>query len=423
MGSRLDTDAKPDLLIVGAGAYACGSLPNEFGTVLPTALGLQKEGRINRIRVAASRPSSARSCLDKIDRLGSILGMEPDVDVYPKGIRRDPDAYHLALADSPEATAAIVVVPDSLHHRVTSELLDRRVDCLVVKPLAPSTAQARDLATRARESGVIAQVEFHKRFDDANRLIQRELRRGSLGNLSSILVEYSQRRSMPLETFLSWSHESHPFQYLGVHYVDLIYAMTGATPIRAMAVGTSTLLASHEIDSFDSVQAIVEWQPERGECFHSVFATSWIDPEATTAMSNQVIKVIGTEGRLDSDQKNRGLDLTTARGHEAVNPYFCQLLPEGEDLRLEGYGPKSITNFVEDVRARLAGIDRPSIAATFDDAIVSTSVCEAVSRSLHAGGAWFPVATTTEHASRPRRPAVSVAAASVSNRMSAGQAI
>lgn len=398
----MESNATPDLLIVGAGAYACGSMHDEYGTVLPTALGLQKIGRIGRIRIAATRPSSTRSCLEKIDRLAAILGMEPRVDVYPTGIRRDPDAYHLALAESPNATAAIIVVPDPLHHRVTSELLDRRVDCLVVKPLAPSSAQARDLARRAKESGVVAQVEFHRRFDDANRLIQRELQRGSLGRLSTILIEHSQRRSIPLETFLGWSYESHPFQFLGVEYVDLIYSMTGATPTRAMAVGTRSLLESHEIDSFDSVQAIVEWQPRRGERFNSVFATSWIDPEATTAMSNQIIRVIGTEGRLDCDQRNRGMDLTTAHGHEAVNPYFCQFLPDGENLRMEGYGPRSIENFVEDVRARLAGVDRPSIAASFDDAVVSSSVCEAVSKSLLAGGPWCEVSQSLDDIS-PRR--------------------
>lgn len=393
-----------NLLIVGAGAYVCGVGDGEFGTVLPAALGLQKEGRIGLIRIAASRPASVQACRAKLVQLCELLGHEPQVEFYPQADNRDPEAYLSALRDFPTPCAAIVVVPDSLHHQIAGSLVDRGVHCLVVKPLATTLAEAADLVRRSRARGVVAQVEFHKRFDDANRLLRREIQRGSLGSISTILVEYSQRRSQPLEAFRSWAHESHPFQYLGVHYVDLIQFVTGANPRRAMAVGTRSLLSSHGIETFDAVQAVIEWEAAGGESFTSLFATSWIDPESTTAMSNQILKVLGTKGRFDSDQKNRGVELTTERGHEAVNPYFSQLLPYGEHLRLDGYGPRSIATFIEDVSAQLAGTSSCSDAATFEEALISTSVCEAVTKSLRDRGAWYSV-QCGERRSAPVAPA------------------
>jgi len=402
-----------DLLIVGAGAYVCGTGPDQLGTVLPTALGLQRDGRVGRLRVAATRPESAEACREKVARLAGLLRCEPDVEILPGGGGPDPEAYLAAAARSPAPQAAVVVVPDALHHAVTSRLLDRGLHCLVVKPLAPTAAEARDLAERARRRDLLGQVEFHKRFDDANRLLRREASRGSLGEIASVLVEYSQRRSIPLGAFRRWAATSHPFQYLGVHYVDLVQHALGARPLRACAVGSRRLLAGEGIDTWDSVQALVAWRGPRGETFHASYATSWVDPEASTAMSNQIVKVIGTRARFDSDQKNRGVELVGGSATEAVNPYFSQLLPGPGDeppLTAEGYGPRSVAGFVEDVEAFRAGRRRPSVACSFDEAVVSSAVSEAVTRSLEDGGAWKPVEAEVRAPGARRSAAVRPAA-------------
>jgi predicted dehydrogenase len=260
-----------------------------------------------------------------------------------------------------------------------------------MKPLAPTAAEARDLARRARERGLVGEVEFHKRFDEANRLLRRELASGSLGEISSVLVEYSQRVSVPLETFRRWAHHTNPFQYLGVHYVDLIQFVSGARPRRVTAVGCKHLLARQGVDTWDSVHAIVEWESREGGAFHAVFHTSWIDPQGSTALSNQILKLIGTRGRFESDQKHRGVELATPEGCEVVNPYFSQLLPTERGARLEGYGPRSIEQFLRDAEAREAGRPLESCAASFEEGVVSSAVCEAVSRSLVRRGRWTDV--------------------------------
>jgi predicted dehydrogenase len=380
-----------DVLVVGAGAYVRGAGERDFGTVLPALLGLQRDGRVGALRIAATRPASVEALRARLGALERALGQRARVELFPQGGGPNQAAYLEAAERAPRPRAALVVVPDPLHHRVAASLLERGLHCLVVKPLAPTAAEARDLARRARERGLVGEVEFHKRFDDANRVLRRELASGSLGEISSVLVEYSQRRSVPLETFRRWAHHTNSFQYLGVHYVDLIHFASGARPRRATAAGRKDLLARRGVDTWDSVHAIVEWETPRGGAFHSVFHTSWIDPEGTTALSNQILKVIGTRGRFESDQKHRGVELATAERCEVVNPYFSQLLPGELGPRLEGYGPRSIEQFLRDAEARESGASPETCAASFEEGVLSSAVCEAVSRSLRRRGRWIDV--------------------------------
>jgi hypothetical protein len=74
-----------------------------------------------------------------------------------------------------------------------------------------------------------------------------------------------------------------------------------------------------------------------------------------------------------------------------VNPYFSQLLPTERGARLEGYGPRSIEQFVRDVEAREAGRPLESCAASFEEGVISSAVCEAVRRSLARRGRWTDV--------------------------------
>ena len=80
-------------------------------------------------------------------------------------------------------------------------------------------------------------VEFHKRLDHANLKIKDSIDSGLIGDLLYVHVEYSQRRSIPSEIFSKWVEGTNIFQYLGVHYVDIIYFVTGYLPKRLVATG------------------------------------------------------------------------------------------------------------------------------------------------------------------------------------------
>ena len=108
---------------------------------------------------------------------------------------------------------AIVAVPDHLHFDVTSACLEKGLHTLVVKPLTPSVKEAKDLISLVKKKNLYGAVEFHKRWDRQNRILRDEFQNGNLGLPLYTWTEYSQRKSIPSQTFRAWAEKSSIFQY------------------------------------------------------------------------------------------------------------------------------------------------------------------------------------------------------------------
>jgi D-galacturonate reductase len=374
--------------------YVTGRNDTGPGTVLSSLCEFSKRYPLEKVTLGAKNKGNLQSVASKVEQLNHWLGSDLKVEYVTLG-DDIPGAISILSSQGPY-DCAVVAVPDHLHYAFTHALLQNRLHCLVVKPLTPTVSEALDLIHVQETLGLYGAVEFHKRFDESNLYAKRVIQDGLLGDLLYFTVDYSQRISIPLSVFKMWAHRSNSFQYLAVHYVDLIYFLTGFRPTRAMAVGTEGILKKHGLDTFDSVHATVLWQnPARPQhVLVSQFATNWIDPETTTALSDQKYKIVGTSGRIEMDQKNRGVDLVIQdQGSKAVNPYFSEFLLEPSGgFRFDGYGYRSIERFLVDILecqknpARIATLThcRPS----FRQALVSTAVNEAVNESLKGRGEW-----------------------------------
>jgi predicted dehydrogenase len=383
-----------NVLVAGAGMYVCGRGTPGLGTLMPSLLQASKSGLVGRVVIAATNPGNRDDVLAKVAAAQKLIASSIDVEYLPDS-QPDPHAYAQA-ADRERFDCAIVSVPDPLHFPVVRDLMQRGLHCFVVKPLVPTLAELDQLIAVARERNVYGAVDFHKRFDEANLRAKRMLREGAIGDVLYALVEFSQRRTIPLEHFASWAAQTNIFQYLGVHYADLIWFCTRAVPVRLLATGQKNFLASRGIDTWDAVQALIEWRAPGGTRFTSTILTNWIESPRTTAMSDQKIKWIGTEGRIDSEQKNRGLELINDAGVQHVNPYFSDYLDDaGGHLQFGGYGFRSVERFLLDVEAVTEGRATPDQLrgdrATFEDARVSTAIIEAANKSLANGGEWIAI--------------------------------
>lgn len=166
-----------------------------------------------------------------------------------------------------------------------------------------------------------------------------------------------------------------------------------------MAIGQKILLINEGIDAYDSIQAVIEWKDRHSEKkFVSTILTNWIDPVATSAMSDQKIKVIGTIGRIESDQKSRGIQvISDLNGIEDINPYFSDFYYDISDkaMNFKGYGCDSILQFIEDSQSIInkakAPEDMKGLRATFEGALISTAVIEAVNISLRNDNKWVNI--------------------------------
>ena len=384
-----------NILIIGTGMYVCGRGTDGYGTILPAIYEWKGQGGLGDVYIAGASPDGINNIKKKVEELNKLYGVKIVPKYFPDDNTYNPEAYKNAIQEIRKPACAIVVVPDNLHKEVTEYSMGNGIHTLVVKPLAPTVKEVNELIELQKKNNVYCAVELHKRFDRSNLKLRDTIEGGKIGEPLYFIVEYSQRKSIPIERFKSWVESTNIFQYLCIHYVDIIYFATNATPLRVMATGQKSYLSSKGIDTYDSIQAIVEWGMHSGTTFTSYFFTNWVDPEKSSAMSDQKIKVIGTKGRFEADQKKRGIYMINDEtGAEEPNPDFCSMYgSENGGISFKGYGIDSITYFFNDVSLIESGDlkieDLEDKRPTFKNAIVPTIVLEAVNRSLEENGRWL----------------------------------
>jgi len=377
--------------------YVTGREGTGTGTILSSLAQSSKTSVVKEVTVVSRSNESEKTVGDAVQQINSLL--KSDLRVTFKALGEQPEKVIAALHNEKKFDACIIAVPDHLHFIYGKICLQLNIPLLMVKPLTPSVAEAKELISIAEKNKIFACVEFHKRYDETNLWIKKAISENKIGKLNYFVVDYSQRINIPLKTFKGWSKESNIFQYLGVHYVDLIYFLTGFKPVRLVAYGTDGVLKQKGIDTYDSVHVMIEWVSPKNatDKFVSNINTNWIDPDCSSALSDQKYKAIGTGGRIECDQKNRGVELVTeSTGIQQINPYFSDYLPdENGDLRFQGYGHASIQQFLKDILSLKDGKNslqqlnkhRPS----FMESLVSVAVTEAANQSMKNNSAWTEV--------------------------------
>tara|TARA_B100000795_G_C22720054_1_gene407040 strand:- start:61 stop:1161 length:1101 start_codon:yes stop_codon:yes gene_type:complete len=318
--------------------------------------------------------------------------IDKKVSFYPKS-GKNSKSYLDALKDfSPDAV--IISVPDHLHYEVTKDVLLNSKHCLVVKPFVLKSEHGIELINLANKNKLINRVEFHKRLDESNIFIRDNFRKGKFGKPLYFTIEYSQKKIIPIDVFKLWASKSSIVNYLGVHYIDLIYYITDYKPISVTVWSQSKYLIDKNIDTPDSMQFVIEWISKDGDIFTSVMSINWVDPNSSSAMSDQRLLLVGTNARCLADQKNRGLEFTSDldTGTTMINPYFTQSYSSGNVIRYNGYGVRNIISFLQEVHKSLYSskdlneYSSYEFQASFKDALVSTYVLEAISEALNDPG-------------------------------------
>ena len=387
-----------NIVVIGTGMFSTGRGTDKYGTVLPAIAEWMRykedQGKVVFVGTNGTHSNEAKL---KADKLSKDNNVDFNVSFLPKNGVKDHEAYLSVIKELPKPACAIVVVPDHLHYEVTYNCLMQGLPVLVVKPLTPTVNEGMKLVKLAKEKSLYAAVEFHKRWDKANLMIRDRIRKGDLGELLYCWVEYSQRKSIPTEIFKDWADKTSILQYLGIHYVDLILFCTEAIPVRVMAIGQKKWLSKKGIDTFDSIQCSIEWQTKNSSKFTQTILTNWVDPESSTAMSDQKIKIVGTNGRFESDQNDRGIKINLDNANlEQPNPDYCMEYSVDKNIKeWRGYGIDSITSFlsdIEDINNNIVDIETLELSRpTFSKSLISTSVIEAAHKSLSSNNEWVNV--------------------------------
>jgi predicted dehydrogenase len=382
---------KINVIVIGSGAYVCGKNTVGFGTILPSLVEATRNKLIDNITIVSKHASTKKIFVQKIKEIQKMTGIKIKYDWFLKNGKSE-DGYKDAIKKSDKDTVIIVAVPDHLHYKITKFALQNTKHVLVVKPLVNKIREANELLKIAKKNNLISIVDFHKRYDLANIKLREMILNKKIGDPQYFHVEYSQRKEIPLKIFKMWAEHSNIFQYLGVHYVDVISFVSHAKPIRVMALGQKDVLMKEKLNTYDSMQVVIEWQNGKKK-FISTILCNWIDPNVTSAVSYQSIKVVGTKGRIESDQKNRGYQIISNENIEDINPYFNQNYSINNQIYFRGYGIDSILQFFKDtngiinkkIEMKTILVNRP----TFENTLDSVIVVEAVNKSIKQNGKWI----------------------------------
>lgn len=166
------------------------------------------------------------ACVDDNPENLRLLREESDI---PKG------RCYLSLSEALKATPADAVLITSgvnSHVPVARAALRAGKHVLVEKPFAPTVQAAQRLADLAEQKDRVLMVSQNYRFLPSIRGVERMLRRGELGNVGSVAIDfrrYVNNRSPGGRHYRMW----HPLLVdMSIHHFDALRMLLGSEPRR-----------------------------------------------------------------------------------------------------------------------------------------------------------------------------------------------
>lgn len=269
------------------------------------------------------------------------------------------------LKDFPELDVVAVATPDHLHTEVIVAALRAGAHVITEKPMCLEVQEADQIIQLARKKQRLVAVDMHKRYDPDHLRIRDEIKR-RIGDPLYGTAYLEEPLEVSTRTF-KWVEQSDPFSYVGAHWVDLIYHYYQSKPVALTAVGQKKRLLRDGINAYDAVQVRVDFANGLSMHFHN----NWITPPEFEGPVNQGHEIVGTDGKVESDQQYRGFRWWNRGGaSRTANNHFTRdvLRPDGTSVYI-GYGVDSLTVALAAVcRMKFFGATRDSLAAVYPTA-------------------------------------------------------
>ncbi|MBX3192242.1 MAG: Gfo/Idh/MocA family oxidoreductase, partial [Labilithrix sp.] len=159
---------------------------------------------------------------------------------------------------------AVVATPTELHAEVACEVMTRKINVLVEKPIAKRIDEAERMIALAAKQGVLLMVGHVERFNPAVRELRRRVEASDLGRL----FQLHARRLGPFPRRIA---DVGVILDLATHDIDAMHYVTGSRVIRAFA---ETARKAHKTCE-DMLSGLLRF--ESGEI--GVLDVSWLSPK------------------------------------------------------------------------------------------------------------------------------------------------
>jgi predicted dehydrogenase len=419
--------AKPvDVTIVGG-----GMITNDL--ILPSIYHLQRSGTVGNINICALNNTPLKAL--KENKVIQDAFPDQDFTAYPSlsepANSNFPELYKEVIAKMPPRQAVVVAIPDQLHYEVVMEALRNNQNILCVKPLVLKYEQTAEIERIALEKGLFVGVEYHKRFDRRSLIAKRSYELGHFGKFvmgeAKMIEPYFYRFS----NFQNWftAENTDPFVYVGCHYVDLTYFITGLKPVEVSVSGIKGKFPNGN-EGYMWANGRVKY--ENGAILSVIDGLGY--PDEGAGSNEQCLTMFfegtGKTGMIKHNDQFRGAShcylegIGCAGSHfNYMNPDFYQLTPwEGAGYKPGGYGFDSIAATINTIhrieneavsipknktlekrKEMIKEVDRKGIIATPSNSYINELVTESARMSILSDGAPVRIVYGDKPHVKPRR--------------------
>ena len=387
-----------------------------YDLILPSLYHLQRTGIVGDIKVCSLNSSPLKVLKSSKEIREAFPGQ--DFTAYPPVSEPEenqfPELYKKLIAAMKPRQMVVVAMPDQLHYPVVMEALNNNQHVLCVKPLVLKYHQASEIEKIAYEKGLFVGVEYHKRFDRRSLMARRSFELGHFGDFvmgEAKLIEPYYYRSSNFQNWFTCDNTD-PFVYIGCHYVDLVYFITGLRPVEVSVSGVK--------GKFPNGNEAFMWAHGRVR-FENNALLSVIDglgyPDQAAGSNEQNLQMFfegdGKTGMIKHNDQFRGVEHSYLDGigcggshFNYVSPDFYKLVPwEGQGYKPIGYGYESVAASVtmacqieneteglseneslQKRRERIKEVDKKGIIATPANSYINELVIEAARISILRDG-------------------------------------
>ena len=234
-----------------------------YDLLLPSLYHLQRTGVVRKIDICTMSTPRLKALHDSQEFHEAFPGQDftahPALTESPD--KTFPELYKEVLAAMAPGKMVVVALPDHLHYEVVMHALRHDQNVLCVKPLVLKYEQAVEIEKLAAEKGRFVGVEYHKRFDRRSLLARRAYALGHFGTFimgEAKLIEPYYYRSSNFQNWFTCGRTD-PFTYIGCHYVDLVYFITGLKPAEVSVQGVKAKFPNGN-EAFMWSHARVTWE-------------------------------------------------------------------------------------------------------------------------------------------------------------------
>ena len=407
-----------DVTIIGGGMIV-------HDQILPSIYHLQRLGKVGQIAVVATGTKRLAQLKNpRFERAfpGQSFLAYPALDEQDE--KRYPQLWRDVVAKLSPHNIVVVATPDELHFEMVNYALEHNQHVLCVKPLVHHYEQAAQIAQISHERGLFVGVEYHKRFDRRSLEARDRYRLGHFGEFAcgdARLIEPYYYRHSNFQNWFTMDHTD-PFTYIGCHYVDLVYFITGLRPTEVSVRGVKR--------SFPNGNTAYMWANgrvtfENGAILGVSTGLGYPDRGAGSNDQGMVLYCEGSDcgAVIKHNDQHRGVshgyvDDSSGAHFRFVNPDYFRLVPwDGDGLKPVGYGYESIEANLRSAaqlnqqnalgedhdglakrRERIQAIDEHGIIATPSNSYINELVIEAARLSISQAGQ----ATFIEYGDPPR---------------------